>query len=397
MKLNSITLAALALTASSAIADNTDENTLKINQIQVLGTHNSYSQFVEPKLLAIFDNVIEEKKSEFVKNLTPEQLKKFEEEHPNSMRFTDALNYSYDSLTEQLEAGVRSVAIDIFRDPEGGRFLKPAGYELLKSKGLPESSLLPHDKTDLEKPGLKVLHAADLDFRSNCNLFTTCLKELADWSKLNPTHAPIFVMLEAKGRSMMEMLPGATQVLPFEKSAYAEMDESIKTIIGRENVITPDDIRAQYPTLEQAVKAHNWPKLADSRGKFAFLLIAAGDTSDLTHYVDGRPNLEGRMAFLRSSPGQKHSAFILMDNAVVRQQEIQRYVKQGYLVRTRSDIETYEAKVNDMSRAKAAFKSGAQVISTDFYKPGNPYGTSYKVTLPKGVDYLCNPVNAKCE
>ncbi|MFM9726241.1 Ca2+-dependent phosphoinositide-specific phospholipase C, partial [Streptomyces scabiei] len=61
------------------------------------------------------------------------------------------------------------------------------------------------------------------------------------------------------------------------------------------------------------------------------------------------------------------------------------------------DIETYEAKVNDMSRAKAAFKSGAQVISTDFYKPGNPYGTSYKVTLPEGVDYLCNPVNAKCE
>lgn len=397
MKLNSITLAALALTASSAIANNTVENTLKINQIQVVGTHNSYSQFVEPKLLGMFDKMIEQKKSEFIKNMSKEQYKQFQEEHPNPIGFAEGLNYSYDSLTEQLDAGMRSVAIDIYRDPEGGKFLKPAGYELLKSKGVPESALLKHDKSDLEKPGLKVLHVADFDFRSNCNLFTSCLQELADWSNAHPDHSTIFVMLEAKGRSAMSMLPGAAKILPFEQTAYAEMDNSITKIMGRDKVIAPDDVRGDFTSLEQAVQAHNWPSLANSKGKFVFLLIAAGDTSDLANYVEGRPNLEGRMAFLRSTPGQTYSAFILLDNAIVRQQDIQNFVKQGYLVRTRSDIETYEAKVNDMSRAKAAFKSGAQVISTDFYKPGNPYGTSYKVTLPEGVDYLCNPVNAKCE
>ncbi|CAM3893357.1 MULTISPECIES: Ca2+-dependent phosphoinositide-specific phospholipase C [Pseudoalteromonas] len=397
MKLNSMTLAALALTASSAVANNTAENTLKINQIQVVGTHNSYSQFVEPKLLTMFDKPIEQKKSEFINNMSEEQFKQFQEEHPNPIGFAEGLNYSYDSLTEQLDAGMRSLAIDIYRDPEGGKFLKPAGYELLKSKGVPESTLLPHDKTDLDKPGLKVLHVADFDFRSNCNLFTSCLQELADWSNTHPDHAPIFIMLEAKGRSVMKMLPGAAKILPFEQSAYTEMDNSIIKVLGKNKVITPDDVRGNYKTLEQAVKANNWPSLADSKGKFVFLLIAAGDTSDLANYIEGRPNLEGRMAFLRSTPGQAHSAFILFDNAIVRQQEIQDFVKQGYLVRTRSDIETYEAKVNDMTRAKAAFSSGAQIISTDFYKSGNPYGTTYKVHLPLGAEYLCNPVNAKCE
>lgn len=71
-------------------------------------------------------------------------------------------------------------------------------------------------------------------------------------------------------------------------------------------------------------------------------------------------------------------------------------MEQGYLARTRADIETYEVKVHDLSRAKAAISSGAQIISTDFYKAGNLCGTDYKVTLPGGAAYLCNSVNSKC-
>lgn len=387
----------LAVSCATTIDENTSTSSaLKINQIQVLGTHNSYSQFVEPKLLGIFDKAVEAKKATFMDNMTKEQYQQFKEEHPNPIGFAEGLNYSFGSLTDQLQHGVRSLEIDIYRDPEGGKFLTPAGYELLKSKGIPESTLLAHDKTDLEKPGLKVLHVADLDFRSNCNLFKRCLQELADWSGQNPDHTPIFIMLEAKGRAAMDALPGAAKVLPFEQSAYAEMDNTILAIFGREKLITPDDVRGNYGTLEQAVLANNWPSLASSKGKFVFMMIAAGDTSDLSHYLDGTPNLEQRVAFLRSTPGQQHAAFLLVDNANVRQQDIQRYVKQGYLVRTRADIETYEAKVNDMSRAKAAFSSGAQIISTDFYKAGNPYGTDYKVTLPQNSEYLCNPVNSQC-
>lgn len=98
--------------------------------------------------------------------------------------------------------------------------------------------------------------------------------------------------------------------------------------------------------------------------------------------------------FMQSTPNDDYAAFFLLDNAIVRQEDIKKYVNMGYMVRTRSDIETYEAKVNDYTRTKAAFDSGAQVISTDFYKKGNGYGTGYVVKLPGGGVARLNPVNA---
>ncbi len=84
----------------------------------------------------------------------------------------------------------------------------------------------------------------------------------------------------------------------------------------------------------------------------------------------------------------------------MRAADIRTEVQQGYLVRTRADIETYEAKVNDTSRAAAAFASGAQIVSTDYEKPGNAYGTPYVVRLPGGSVARCLrdercPVEAK--
>ena len=66
------------------------------------------------------------------------------------------------------------------------------------------------------------------------------------------------------------------------------------------------------------------------------------------------------------------------------------------MVRTRSDIETYEAKMNDFTRSKAAFSSGAQVISTDFFHPGNTYGTSYFLYSHQRRGYINNPINSSC-
>jgi hypothetical protein len=106
------------------------------------------------------------------------------------------------------------------------------------------------------------------------------------------------------------------------------------------------------------VKAGHWPKLKKARGKFVFLLLTALDTDGLSGYLHGHPNLEGRAAFLESRPGQDYAAFLLMDNATVRAREIPELVKQGYLVRARADIETWEAKVNDPSRARQALASG---------------------------------------
>jgi hypothetical protein len=366
----------------------------RINQIQVLGTHNSYSLGVDPALLAALGPVIDGYTSKLEQFMKPEQIAEFREYHPNTITWAEGLNYRFpEGLTAQLDAGLRSLEIDVNRDPEGGRFLEPAGYAMLKSKGVSETAFLPHDRTDLEKPGFKVFHMTDIDFRSSCNLLTRCLGELKTWSDANPGHAPIFILMEAKDQSL-PLLPNPTKVLPFDEAAYNDLDAEIVASLGRDRIITPDDIRGDHATLEAAVRAGAWPRLSVARGKFVFLLLTAIGTDGLSAYRAGRPNLEGRVAFLRSTPGESHAAFLLLDNATMRQQDIQQRVKEGYLVRARADIETYEAKANDHARAAAAFSSGAQIVSTDFYKPGNGYGTDYVVTLPGGKDWRCNPVNA---
>lgn len=381
----------IAAIAIAQEAPRTDE--VRLNQIQVIGTHNSYSQGVDPQLLAMVDATLGPKLAAFAKAM-PEKMKAdWQEYHPNFTSMSEGLNYRYTTLTDQLDAGMRSLEIDINNDPQGGRYAHPAGLAALRAKGVKDGQMLPYDATDMEKPGLKVFHVADLDVRSSCNLFTRCLKQLRAWSDAHPDHAPIFILVEAKSDAL-PVFPNATPPLAFDRAAFDEMDQSIFREIGRDKLVIPDDVRGRHPTLEAGVLAHNWPTLAKSRGKFVFLLLTAMDPRALAAYHAGRENLEGRAAFLRATPGQSYAAFLLLDNADVRAREIPERVKQGYLVRARADIETYEAKVDDLGRANRAFASGAQIVSTDFYKPGNAYGTNYVVRLPGGGEARCNPVNA---
>ena len=50
---------------------------------------------------------------------------------------------------------------------------------------------------------------------------------------------------------------------------------------------------------------------------------------------------------------------------------IKALVAQGFLVRTRTDADTTEARNHDLGRLEASVRSGAQIISTDYY-PGAP-------------------------
>lgn len=369
-------------------------NDLKLNQIQVLGTHNSYAQPIDTNVMAYVSKFVEPMMEKMIAAMDSAKLAEYNEYHPNKVPMREALAYDHPPLSEQLDAGMRSLEIDVFYDPTGNRFARPAAYEVMKQQGV--SNLLPHDTTGLSQPGFKVLHIADFDFRSHCPTFEGCLNELKNWSDAHPNHIPIFILLEIKQQGL-PIFPNPTAVLPYDSTAMDALDAEIVKVLGREKLITPDDVRGDYTTLEEAVLAQNYPTLENSSGKFVFLMLPAIDEAMASLYWENRPSLEGRMMFVRSTPGTPRSAFLLLDNAIVRQEEIQQRVKEGYLVRTRSDIETYEAKVNDYTRAKAAFKSGAQVVSTDFFKAGNPYGTDYVVKMPNGKEVRCNPVNGGCE
>lgn len=369
---------------------------LKINEIQVLGTHNSYAQPVDSHVIAHAAPIVNKMMEYFMSSKTEEELAGFKENHPNNMDFANGLRYNHPPFPDQLDAGLRNLEIDVYYDPDGGRFSNPAAYRVLQEEGV--ENLAPHNTKGLETPGFKVLHMADYDFRSHYPTFKDALEALKKWSDENEGHIPIYIQLEAKDMGI-PIFPNPTKVEQFDATTYEKLDAEIFEILGCDNVITPDDVRGEYKTLREAVLANNWPTVNSSRGKFIFLLLpSAAGLKHGSPYTETRTNLEGRAMFVQSQPTDDYAAFFLLDNAVVRYDEIQKYVKQGFMVRSRSDIETYEAMVNDYSRANAAFSSGAQVVSTDFYKPGNYYGTDYYVKLPGGDVARCNPVNGitKC-
>ena len=104
--------------------------------------------------------------------------------------------------------------------------------------------------------------------------------------------------------------------------------------------------------------------------------------------------------FLYSDAGNPETAFILLNDPVKSETIIQQRVAEGYMVRTRSDENTDEARTGDYSKMIAAFASGAQIISTDYYRP-DPRGlahdsgwTDFQVKFPGNELARINNISA---
>jgi hypothetical protein len=96
--------------------------------------------------------------------------------------------------------------------------------------------------------------------------------------------------------------------------------------------------------------------------------------------------------FVNAKPGTPEAAFIILNDPIQYQDSIQTLVKSGYLVRTRADEGTTEARSGDYKRLEAALASGAHFISTDYYLSDKRFSTNYRVQLPKGSVARCNPI-----
>jgi len=285
-------------------------------------------------------------------------------------------------LSEQLDGGARAIELDVAYDPNGGLFAHPLGAALT---GTPP----PADYTEaMSKPGFKVLHAQDFDYRASCPIFVDCLRIIKDWSAAHPNHVPILITLNAKDDSP---LPQGTQALKFDTAAFDALDAEIASVFRNGEVITPDEVRGSYATLRQAILEHGWPTLAASRGKILFALDE--DEPKLSLYRGGRKTLEGRMMFINAKEDAPDAAYLTLNEALTDTAHITQDVKAGFLVRTRADADTVEARKNDTARRDAALASGAQYVSTDYMEPDTRFGP-YQARLPEGAIAVCNPQRA---
>jgi hypothetical protein len=334
------------------------DDCVRLNQIQVLGTHNSYHVSPPPALLGI---------------LGPQARD---------------IEYTHRPLTEQLSRlGIRQFELDVFADPDGGRFATPAALRLVTGLEPVSPALL--------TPGFKVLHTQDVDYRTTCETLVLCLTTIREWSRQHPWHLPIQIQIEAKDR-VPDNPPGVDFVkpIPVGVAEFRALDAEIRSVFADDHLITPDRVRGSRPTLAEAVRVDGWPSLRAARGKILFALDNTDHHRD--DYLQGNPSLQGRVLFVSSSPGEPSAAFTKMNEALGDEQaRIRQQVTAGFLVRTRADIPTVEARSGDVTRRDSAFRSGAHYVSTD-YPEESPFGSGYIARLP-GAERLaarCNPVNA---
>jgi thiamine monophosphate kinase len=67
-------------------------------------------------------------------------------------------------------------------------------------------------------------------------------------------------------------------------------------------------------------------------------------------------------------------------------------VAKGYIIRTRADSDTREARLNDKSSFMAACNSGAQIITTDYYRKSTHFKSDYEISF-EGKKYCrLNPL-----
>lgn len=304
---------------------------LRLNDIQVLGSHNSYKRAMAPERM------------EALRAVSPAAAW--------------SLDYAHAPIGEQLDLGLRKLEIDVFYDPGGALFHR----QRVGGGG---------------KSDFAVLHVQNLDDRSHCDNLVLCLAILDRWSRRHPRHLPVFVSFNAKDEVIDQ--PGFMHPRPFDETAWQVLDRELESVLaGR--IITPADVVGTSGPV--------WPTLAQARGRFLFVLDEGG--AKRAQYA-GR--WRERVMFANLPRGANGAAIMIVNDPLADFDRIQALVRDGFIVRTRADADTGEARSGSVERRDAAFASGAQLVSTDYYRPDERFGTGYRVTLPGGGAARCNPV-----
>ncbi len=348
----------LSLVAALLIGANAAAFDPAMNDLTAVGTHNSYKLAVPPEEMAAM-----------VAARGQAAL---------------GLDYAHRSLGEQLDAGARQLEIDVVADPKGGLYAKPL-TALGGGVVLP-----PVYAAALARPGFKVLHMPDVDFRSSCPTFVACLNQVKAWSTAHPDHVPILILLNAKDGGAA--MPRGVTPPPFDEKTFDALDAEIRSVFEDDRLITPDQVRGGRATLREGVLAGGWPKLSAARGKVFFALDEG--PAKVALYRGARASLEGRAMFVNTDEASPAAAYLTLNDPIAQKDRIAAAVSAGFIVRTRADADTWAARRNDVAQRSAALTSGAQYVSTDYLWADPRFAGGYAVRLTGGDVAACNPVRA---
>jgi hypothetical protein len=334
-----------------------------LNQIQVIGSHNSYHIAPVPAVLELIAST--------------------------GRRRAEGLDYTHRPLAEQFSRlSIRQIELDVFADPKGGLFAAPSLRRTLRDRGK-DPGPDPDAEGQLQKPGMKVLHVQDVDFRTTTPTFVDALKQVRTWSQSNRRHVPILILVELKDESVIGL---PTRPVKFGRAELDAVDFEILSVFDRSEILTPDRVRGRFPTLPEAIRAQGWPAIDAVRGCVLFALDNEGSLRDL--YLKDHLALRGRVMFTTVAPDHPAAAWFKINDPMREFDRIQQLVRQGYLVRTRADADTRQSRANDVTQRDKALASGAQFVSTDYPEPDRRF-SDYSVRLPGGFVARPNPISGE--
>lgn len=212
-----IAAGSVLVTASGAGAAKTNpyplDDVLRVNDVQVLGTHNSY-------------------------HLRPDR----------TMQPDDASNYAHPPLDEQLQSGIRSVEIDVQNGPD---------FPVYHSIIVDQSANCPTLASCL---GTIARWSSTNPGHVPITVFVE-LKELP--TNANPTLQQI-----------IENFVQQQKLAPWDAAALDRLDAVVRAAFGKQ-LITPDEVRGKHATLRGAIASSGWPTLGKTRGGIMVIFNSA--------------------------------------------------------------------------------------------------------------------------
>ena len=281
------------------------EQGVKINEIAVIGTHNSYQLLATPQKRAL------------------EEVRSF----LSSGEKGGNRNFEMDTFTEQLERGVRNLEIDIETVDDGG-----------------DVSFI-------------VTHNPITDNVSSAYDFAKGLEEILLWSENNPGHLPVYLLIEPKGN-----VDEINNIKNFTYEYALELDNTIREALG-DSLLTPKLAMGEFATLEEMRMADAWPTLKAASGKIIVLLHPCDVTAE---YINADTTVSSQAMFpmLRTEDIDKPYASFILDNEpedAVRNNK-KTVDEKRLMVRSRAD----NYPDSDDGKYALADSCGSHIITTDY-------------------------------
>lgn len=278
---------------------------MRLNELRYLATHNSYKQSISKETEVFYDYAL-------------------------FGACNGLYDYVFDTVTEQLNNGIRSIEIDLYKHRTADRF------------------------------DIKILHNCLTEATTSMADFALGLKELKMWSDYNEGHLPIIVLVEPK-------TSGIGKFAAMDEEAFKYAFSLMENILG-DKLYTPADAIGDYSTFAEMRAANDYPVVRDLTGKFVFLLHESKKKDSFTSLDETL--LSQKMFYTAGALSlSKGKSGVYADNVLFAlanepsDSELLEYaVDNNYIVRTRIDLHHIVSE----ERLTQGIESGANIMSSDY-------------------------------